>query len=198
MAERDYNRLRETQLGEDLYSYLLSRNKLPEIKRTSFLGDGTTGTWTPSDNLIKLLFEAGGGTLTHEAAHAADTALDRQYYDRRTSFGVPDTPTYFTDAYDKLKGRGPIASNNYTYPRRDMAKRMAPEWYNKNQDYRATTNELAGWGAGRQAGVGEPSYSPPNHLDSTMATELSILMELAKRNDKPFPKQPSWFERFFK
>ena len=195
MADKDYfSRLRETPLGEDLYTYLLSRNRLPRISN-GYLKEGVRGAWQPDDNQILLQPWAGNSTLTHEVAHSADSALEQQYFDRPTSWSKPDTPTYFTDAFAKLKGA--TAANNYKSPREAMAERMAPEWFRKNAGYRATNNELAGWGAGRQAGTNETEYTPPNHLDSTMATELSILMELARRNDKPFPKQPGLFERLF-
>jgi hypothetical protein len=197
MADKDYiSRLRETQLGEDLYTYLLNRQKLPKINAAGNMRNHIRGAWQPDQNQIWLQPWAGNSTLTHETAHAADTELERQYFDRKTSWSKPDVPTYFTDAFEKLKGA--TAANNFKSPREEMARRMAPEWFNKNAGYRATNNELAGWGAGRQAGDADSEYSPPNHLDSTMATELSILMELARRNDKPFPKQMGLFERLFK
>jgi hypothetical protein len=197
MADKDYlSRLRETQLGQDLYDYLFSRQRLPKINTAGNMRENVRGAWLPDQNQIWLQPWTGNGTLTHEAAHAADTELERQYFDRKTSWSKPDVPTYFTDAFEKLKGA--TAANNFKSPREDMAKKMAPEWFNKNAGYRATNNELVGWGAGRQASVGETEYSPPNHLDSTMATELSILLDLARRKDVPFPKQPSWWERMFK
>lgn len=195
MADKYYNSLRETQLGEDLYSYLLSRQRLPKVNTAGNMRQNVRGAWIPDDNQVWLQPWAGNSTLTHEMAHAADTELERQYFDRETAWSKPVTPTYFTDAFTKLKGA--TAANNYVSPREEMARRMAPEWFKKNQGYRASNNELGGWGAGRQAGTEDLEYAPPNHLDSTMATELSILMELAKRKDKPFPKQPGLFERLF-
>ena len=197
MADKDYlSRLRETQLGEDLYAYLYGRKALPKINTAGNIRQNVRGAWLPDENQVWLQPWAGNSTLTHELAHVADTALEKQYFDRETAWSKPVTPTYFTDAFEKLKGA--TAANNFKSPREEMARRIAPEWAKKNQGYRATNNELGGWGAGRQAGAEETEWSPPNHLDSTMATELAILMELARRNDKPFPKQPSWFERLFK
>lgn len=197
MADKDYlNRLRETQLGQDLYDYLLSRQKLPKINTAGNMRGNVRGAWLPDKNQIWLQPWAGNSTLTHETAHAADTELERQYFDRNTSWSKPDVPTYFTDAFEKLKGA--TAANNFKSPREEMAKKLAPEWFTKNAGYRATNNELAGWGAGRQAGANESEWSPPNHVDSTMATELAILLDLARRKDIPFPKQPSWFEKLFK
>jgi hypothetical protein len=197
MADKDYfSRLRETQLGEDLYSYLLSRQKLPKINTAGNMRENIRGAWLPDDNQVWVQPWSGNSTLTHEVGHAADTELSRQYSQRPMAWSKPETPTYFTDAYDKLIGSN--ANTNFKGSRQQVAERMAPEWFNKNVGYRANNKELGGWGAGRQAGADETEWSPPNHLDSTMATELSILMELARRNDKPFPKQPSWFERLFK
>ncbi len=197
MADKDYyGRLRETQLGQDLYEYLLSRQRLPKVKTAGNMVDHVRGVWEPDDNRIWLQPWAGNSTLTHEMAHAADTSLEKQYFDRETKWSKPTTPTYFTDAFEKLKGA--TAANNFKSPREAMAQRMAPEWFKKNAGYRATNNELGGWAAGRQASSSEPEWSPPNHLDSTLATELAILMELARRNDKPFPKQPGLLERLFK
>ena len=186
MADREYNRLRETSLGEDLYTYLLKRQRLPQINRVPYITEGTVGEYNRESNIIKLLNNAQGSTLTHEAAHAADGALSNQYWDRPTSWSRPDTPTYFTDAYEKLKGE--TANNRYQGQRENLAQRLDPAWFHRNKDYRSTNNELVGWGAGRQAGI-DSSYTPPDHLDSTIATELSILMDLAKRKDVPFVKK---------
>jgi len=196
MADKDYfSRLRETSLGQDLYQYLLSRNNLPKVNREYIAHNGV---YNPFLNSIKLHPNSGNGTLTHEMAHAADATLTNQYFDRPGFAGEPFLETYFTDAYKKLKGNGRTADNNYTDPREDLAKKLSPSWYEKERRYRASNNELVGWGAGTQAEMRDGGYKPPNHLDSTMATELSILMELARRNDIPFPKQPSWFEKLFK
>lgn len=197
MADKDYlSRLRETQLGQDLYEYLLSRQKLPKINTAGYMREDVRGAWKPDNNQIWLQPWAGNSTLTHEVAHAADTELERQYFDRKTSWSKPDVPTYFTDAFAKLKGA--TAANNFQSPREALAEKMAPEWFKKHASYRATNNELGGWAAGRQAGSSNVEYETPNHLDSTLATELSILLDLARRKDIPFPKQPSWFDRLFK
>ena len=193
MAEQVYNRLKENDLGNDLYSYLYYRNALPRVNFSHYLGDSVSGKYTSDDNTIDLLHRYNNSTVNHEFAHAADSALERQYYQRPTSWGRPDVPTYFTDAYDKLK----VNPNGRLTARQEMAQRMAPNWFEKNKNYRATTKELVGWGAGRQQDSGEPEYKVPNHLDSTMATELAILMDLARRKDVPFPQQPSWFSRLF-
>jgi len=195
MADKYYNRLRETQLGEDLYSYLFHRKSLPEIQYIHWLGPGVRGQYNRDSNRIDVSNSAQNGTITHEMAHAADNALDKQYFDRKHSWQTPEVPTYFTDAYDKLIGGNKNA--RYQNQRQVMAQRIAPKWFNEQLGYRATNSELGGWGAGRQAGTEDLDYSPPNHLDSTMATELSILMDLARRKDKPFPKQPGLFERLF-
>lgn len=195
MAEQVYNRLKESNIGDDLYSYLYYRNSLPKVNFAHYLGDGVSGKYTGDGNIVDLLHRYNNATINHEFAHAADNALESQYYQRPTSWNRPDVPTYFTDAYDKL--RGATANSNYLQQRVEMAKKMAPEWAKANDKYRASNKELVGWGAGRQQDTGDPEYKVPNHLDSTMATELSILMDLARRKDIPFPKQPSWFDRLF-
>lgn len=183
--------------SQSLFDYLYKRNRLPFTKMTSMLPPGTLGTYTPHENTVRVHPASGLGTLVHEMTHAADNALEQQYYDRPTSWNKPDTQTYFTDAYDKLKGR---TSNTYYNDRRgELANKLNSEWYKKNQDYRSTGNELSGWAGKRTVrGEQEPRYEAPDHLDSTLATEMSILLDLARRKDIPFPKQPPWWERMFK
>jgi len=185
--EEEWNKLKQTSLGEDLYNYLYNRQQLPQIKRTYYLGDGVSGHYTPSDNTIELLHRAGLGTFTHEMGHAADTALDKQYYNRTTSWNKPTESTQFTEAYDKLKGT--TANSGYAQNRQEMARRLSKEWLEKNKEYRGSNRELLGWALGNTV---EPDqqYSPPNHLNTTLATEMAILLDLATREQVPGKKKP--------
>lgn len=195
--------LRGHPLGEDILAYLQQRNRVPEIDRGSYLGEGVSGRFTSfldgqPKNLIELIYNAYPSTRQHEFAHAADHELARQYDSRKTNFGIPDEPTQFTNAYEKLVGgraksrdvnastsiwRSHEPGQSYVNQRQWMANKLNPEWTNKNKDYRATNKELIGWGAGNQI-YPETRDMGPQHLDSTMATELAILIDLAMRENK--------------
>lgn len=181
--------------GQSLFDYLYKRNRLPMTKVTPFLPPDTLGTYTPSENAVRVHPNSGLSTLMHEMTHAGDNALELQYYDRPTSWSKSDTPTYFTDAYDKLKGRN--AASGFATRRGELANKINPDWYKKNLDYRSTENELAGFAGGRTIREEDKKYNVPDHIDATLATEMMILMDLAKRKDTPFPKQPGLFERLF-
>lgn len=185
--------LKQDRYGQDLYNYLQHRKSVPTV---SIRPLWVNGEYFPANNHINLSPNSGLGTLFHETTHAADTALEKQYWDRKTSWGNPNIRTPFTDAYIKLvKGdnNNRIRSLN---PRESLAKLLDAQWYKENRDYRSTKPELAGWAGGRTI-TPERQYKVPNHLDATLATEMSILMDLARRADTPYPKQPSWFDKLF-
>jgi hypothetical protein len=66
-----------------------------------------------------------------------------------------------------------------------LADKLAPEWSKENSDYRSASNELSAYGMGST--VPRRSNRAPLHVDPTMATEFSILLDLAQRAQKAKP-----------
>jgi len=71
------------------------------------------------------------------------------------------------------------------YPRQQLISKMAPEWAKENYDYRSGDGELVAYGMGST--VPRRSNRAPLHVDPTMATEFSILLDLAQRAQKAKP-----------
>lgn len=196
-------------LGMELISYLQNRDRVPPIRR-AFLGDATSGEFRyPNTDrgmpkgMIVMSHGAGPSTLVHELAHAADLELLRQYYGDKTAWGVPSRETQFTDAFEKLRGtvarardqEGYFKVRSHVDRRQQLAEKLDPKWTEKNANYRASHNELGGWAAGSTVQP-DMEYKRPHHLDPTIATELSILLDLAKRGEQEKPKQ-SFLDKLF-
>ena len=184
--------LKSSPYGNDLYNYLYKQNKLPDVV-TRELGDGSRGEYIPQLNQILLEPGATSPTMLHEATHAADSVLADQYRRRPQSYSIPDTPTYFTQGYEKLKGG--VSNTNFDSKRQELARKLDRQWLEDNKDYRANHQELAGWAGGSTIN-NKDNFRPPNHLNSTLATEFSILMDLASRKDTPIGKSRSWIEKY--
>lgn len=193
-SANEWSSIAGSPLGLELFNYLNARGKLPPIRR-SFLGEGINGTftygWGVPEPYITLAPYAELSTGVHEAAHAADNRLERQYYDRNMSWNMPESPadnTQFTRGYEKLKGNVKLARSEkhplgYVDRRYELASLLDPDWSNKKARYRSTHNELGGFAAGSTVpgGFDQEDNKPPPHLNSTLATELAILLDLAMR-----------------
>lgn len=167
----------------DIFQYLNSRKAMPTVEQLPWMEEGLSGRYVRDDNHIQLNSQADIGTMTHEFGHAADHAMRKQYSDRRLKYNYPVEPTQFTDAYRKLVLGDPWER---TRPRQDMANKLDPVWTEKNKDYRSQGSELLGWAMGSTANNYQGrAYNPPAHLNPTLATEFSILMDLAQRADTP-------------
>ena len=69
------------------------------------------------------------------------------------------------------------------------ARKIAPEWTEKQKDYRSTGAELSAFGMG--SAVSPNVTSPaPLHIDPTYATEFQVLLDLANRAQKLQPFTP--------
>ena len=92
----------------------------------------------------------------------------------------------FTQAYEKLVYNSARRNPDESLARESLARRLDPEWAKKNRAYRASNVELPAWGMGFAV---EPrrDYDQPLHLDPTMATEFSILLDMANRLQKSQP-----------
>jgi hypothetical protein len=93
----------------------------------------------------------------------------------------------FIQTYEKLIYRpGELIGARPERTQSLTAKRIAPEWTNKESDYRATGDELAAWGMGST--VNRNADSPaPLHIDPSYATEFSILLDMARKLQKSQP-----------
>lgn len=178
-----------------LVDYLTARRMLPPISlggTGSASGAFESNTFfsnnLPKTGVVKVGYGVGPSTLVHELTHAADRQINSQYYELKNKRGdLTPAEQQFMQAYERLSHKSPSFSDRSVVDqRKNMAEKLAPTWAAKNSDYRATNVELPAWGMGSTV---YPNYdSPaPRHLDPTMATEFSILMDLARRAQPVIP-----------
>jgi len=178
-----------TPEGTQLMHYLTKTESVPIMKMAD-LGDGVNGQYTvpgftdrrykgPTVELDRFAAatkkDGGVGTLLHELTHAAESGITRQAMARR-----PDPQ--LRDAYSKMRfNLDAMHGDPNKYPSEAAAQKMAPQWSKERQDYRAGATELHAFGVGNSASPKGASTKGPSHLDSTMATEFMILLDLATR-----------------
>jgi hypothetical protein len=188
----------------DLMGFLASRQALPEITQT-YLGPSTggqfiTGWSEPKNGRIELNWESTPSTLLHELTHAADRQISHQVSDleerhrketplfdylRGKTVLTPDEVRLVLGHRKLGYGNGTDFKDPAKYPRRQLADKLAPEWAKENSGYRSASNELAAYGMGST--VPRRSNRAPLHVDPTMATDFSILLDLAQRAQKAKP-----------
>lgn len=175
--------------GSTLYQamlhYLRQRNAVPQLQ-TGYRADGTAGSFEyntafgndlPKEGIV--FINEGRSDRTVEGirrtlAHATDRQLSEQY------FAIPQSDRgadKFSSAFQKLvldSAGGRSSRNRY------VGQLAGDAWAKANQDYRASSSELAGFCAAstEQQNRDNPA---PRHVDPTMATEPAILLELASR-----------------
>jgi hypothetical protein len=168
----------------ELTGFLNSRQMMPEIKQEYLGSDRGSFTYAnpvfgdpnfPAAGRLSLNYSAEPHTVVHELTHAADRQLMDMYFriDDKLSKRKKLDPMekQFLDGYNKL-----IFGGN----RQKMASQLAPEWAKEKSEYRASRPELAAFGMGST--IGQNDYYPaPAHVDPTMATEFSIMLDLAQR-----------------
>lgn len=171
---------------QQMMDYLMARRAVPEIK-TTYMG-GTSGLFQFGGNLqnrgrIRVNEGEGVDTLTHEITHAAERQMMQQYYEDKTAkrdfLGfIQPSDTQFTAAYDKF---GP----------QDVLGTINQNWTDKAKRYRSTSSEARAFAVENAT---NPKLAPtsvtrgPAHVDSTLATEFLILLDLAKRGMKDRPQ----------
>lgn len=186
------------QYGE-LVDYLSARRMMPPIRFSGRMGGGAFtrnsffGDELPRTGEVTVGHFSGPTTVVHELTHAADYQIDSQYHElKRKARNTALTPVeqQFVDAYERLSYKPAAYGGKPAVAQREsMAQTLAPAWASKQRDYRATNVELPAWGMGATQGkaAGVRDYAPPLHLDPTMATEFSVLLDLAKRAQKAQP-----------
>jgi hypothetical protein len=188
----------------DLMDFLASRLAVPEISQT-YLGPSTGGEFTsgwgaPKNGKIEVNWGATPSTLVHELTHAADRQISHQASD------LEERHRKETPIFDYIRGKTVLTPEEVRlamgyrklhynpnkdygdparYPRQQLINKMAPEWSKKNYDYRSGDGELVAYGMGST--VPRRGYRAPLHVDPTMATEFSILLDLAQRAQKAKP-----------
>lgn len=184
------------QYGE-LVDYLSARRMMPQIslkhgRSSSFTYPGfySDSNSPPATGLVKIARGETPNAVVHELTHAAQRQMEAQYYslkDKARKTELTPLDQQFIQAYEKLIyrpgkmfGAGPELTQSAT------ARRIAPEWYKKQSDYRATSDELAAFGMGST--VNRNADNPaPLHIDPSYATEFSILLDLARRAQPVIP-----------
>ena len=182
-----------------LVDYLSGLRMMPPISYDG--GMGSTGEFVknsifgnelPKTGVVKLNYSAGPDTVVHELTHAADSQITNEYYrltQKQRQTNLTPIEQQFMAGYERLKFNPNLAHiDPNKYPRSAFATRLAPQWAEKNKDYRASENELSGWGMGATVNSEKSrQYAAPQHLDPTMATEFSILLDMATRLQKTQP-----------
>jgi hypothetical protein len=180
------------QYGE-LVDYLSARRMMPPISFEglsggSFAQNTVFGNTLPKTGVVKVGYHAGPDTVVHELTHAADDQLSSQYYDLKNKRNLTPLEQQFLQAYEKLAYNSRTRDINEKLPRVNLADKLDPQWASKQGDYRSTSVELPAWGMGAAV---DPSssrrYAAPLHLDPTMATEFSILLDMARKLQKSQP-----------
>lgn len=158
-------------LTEILKAYLNARNKMPTIQRDPTLDRATGGYFAASkgpNGIIGIGPVADATTLPHELTHAAVKELQAQRFDSTAS-------SQYIDAAEKLLFNNAPAKT---------AQNLDPKWMSKQSvtGYRATSEELPAFAVGNQSPYpGNEVWRGGSHVDPTLATQMSILLELAQR-----------------
>jgi hypothetical protein len=172
---------------QQMMDYLMARRAVPEA-RTQWLGTGAGGLfqfggYLPNRGRITVSEGQETDTLVHEVTHAAERQMGQQYHEdkvaKRDFLGfIQPNSTQFTDAYDKINVQ-------------QLMSTLSPDWTARASSYRSTTPEARAFA---MENVTNPALDPtsitraPAHIDSTLATEFLILLDLAKRGMKDRPQ----------
>lgn len=168
-----------------MMEYLGLRNAVPTIRQNSIdeLGSFARISEKFPTGRITLNLNAGATTLTHEAAHATTDQFLKQALENKTT----GADKQFTDAYNKLIVNTNTMNDEVAQiPILDFVEKIAPQWAKEQANYRATIAELPSFAIERAVispDKGTMIESPP-HIDSTLATEMTILLDLATRAQK--------------
>lgn len=182
---------------KELSSFLSSRNATPDIYKKA-TGGGAVFEYPalgPKERgeigISPSNFYSDGkpvkgaeGTLIHEMTHAADRQFDQMVSEIRKTpeRNWSSSEKQFMDAMSKLTWAGNFDKN----PRKlkQLVDSLDAKWYQENRDYRANDRELRGWAMGNVNRQNDDSYKPPKHLDTTLATEFMMLLDLARKVKK--------------
>lgn len=158
---------------QEMIALLRVLGRLPSIDQSMKYGN-SLGEYSPSRNLISFhpAYGLNTNTVPHEFSHALDEAMGN-YVGSIRNTNKTNAQSKFIDAYDKLD---PLTS------------KLIPS--GPKDKYRYSRDELRAHGVGNAAApyaLGDMFKMTParQHIDSTMATEASILRDLLSRAIKP-------------
>lgn len=182
---------------QEMADYLMQRRALPNIEQR-YLGENVYGEFAiparsrsplPPAGVLRIhqnpTLLGGVNTLTHEITHAAERQIDKQYSEEKYPGGLVTGKNQFTDAWEKLTYK-PDAYREAPdkVPPQQLMNILAADWTKSQANYRSTTSEARAFGLGNSTtpkNMMPPENAPP-HIDSTLATEFLILLDLAKRS----------------
>jgi hypothetical protein len=150
----------------ELLSYLDSFNVLPKVNIETIPGAAGQYEFLKNQVTLNPYYNKGEDVAAHELTHALD---NRMAWSSGLWSGNPGNPfstspteeqKRFVEAYKKLN---PSSSNLPNLP---------------NDPYRGRGDEMRAWGVSEQ--VRRESPAAP-HIDTTMASEFDVLMDLYKR-----------------
>ena len=187
------------QYGE-LVDYLSARRAMPPIQQRplgvsgSFDYNTAFGDDLPRTGVVTLGFNARPATVVHELTHAAERQIHDQAFAlqrKGRNQKLNNEEKQFLDAYSKLMLN---AENLKTDPRQEMFGRLEPgatkeAFAHPDAKYRLSGKELSAFGMGNAALPSSATYRVAQHLDPTMATEFSVLLDLANRLQRQQPPQ---------
>lgn len=192
VADRVRGAAESPQYGE-LVEFLADRRSMPPIKykpgiRGEFESNTVFGNTLPRTGVINVGMQSDPNTIVHELTHAADKQITQQYYETRRKKNPSDIEKQFVRAFEKLvftpeKPHSDPARNRRTA----MAFKLDPAWAVEQREYRSNPDELVAFGMGSTLRSNTYINPAPLHVDPTMATEFSTLLDLAKRLQKSKP-----------
>jgi hypothetical protein len=166
----------DTPMGQQ-FSYLQDMNRVPSIDM-DYLPLGVNGNYRAWDHAIKLspLADNPKNTLSHELQHAVSNIMDGQRYSiKRDKWKPTPEEQRFVEAFAKLNEPTKL-------PLGELSR------------YRQSPSEAKAFGVGNSNYPYSGAFEGTPHLDSTMATEQAILLDLAKRalksNNAPAKEAP--------
>ena len=180
---------------QQMMDYLMIRRAVPEIK-SQYLGESIGGIFRYGGGMQSRgqigINSNGVDTLVHEVTHAAERQVNNQYSEEKYPGGWATGKNQFIDAYEKLTYQPDMyADAPGKVPPQQFMNLIDKNWTEKAARYRSTTSEARAFA---MENVSNPKLDPlsitraPAHIDSTLATEFLILLDLAKRGMKDRPQ----------
>ena len=183
-----------------IYSNLKQQNLLPQQSADYSLGNAS-GSYIPDRNLLfapNATDQENRNTLAHEMSHAAqyNLFLPATKTIAKKKDKTPEEQQ-FLDAFRKLlpslKSGAKVSDRKQAIDVQDklteaLFKNKSPrDAYNS---YRTESQELQAFGVGNMSQKGQPTNQLQNlHLDPTMASEFSLLMNLYENLGAPLKEE---------
>lgn len=176
-------------------NYLMARRAMPEMQMggtNSYGSFATPGLFSsgqiPDRGRIRLNQgyvnvppAEGASTLTHEATHAAERQMIKQYYELKDKPNKTDLEKQFLGNFQKIIGSSEPQINKWL-------KTVVPSFATDKADYRAKSNEALAFGV-ENSSFNNNISNAPAHIDPTIATQFQLLLDQAQRvQDQQTPK----------